>query len=812
MATPIKADIIYYKADSDFELEFNLNGCCPMRLLSAKPQNSGELLSALGTAVSRSQIIFTVGSLKGELSVIYNICNAIGYAMHERDLSSLGVKERVLLPAGAIPLVSAGGDFGGCVIECGPQAIVILTDDRALRKNIMRSLVHQYVRDFGNNANNMVALIRKQNEKGTIEKEPEKPQDKEPVILEEPKEKIPYDTPTPPVEKHDFSKLEEEFLAEEAPKKRGKKALTAILIVLFLFVGMAAYIFLAEPMLVDEIYSKYTNMYGESGSFPKEDIKKSFGALYSFNPDTVGYIKVGGTNIEYPVAHKEDDPQFYEDHLYNGYYSYLYGGIYTKEPINDNVYYQNVILYGKDTKNGRMFSDLRKLTTLSGYRESPTVRFDTLYSADEYKIFAVFSTDKGEIDKKFLQTEFFDDAEFREYLDMLVSKSAILTSVDIDEKDEIITLVATGYDKNTLVFARKVRPNESALVDTQNATENDGFVRDEEKDESVNTFDPFSLALLDEVIYSKYSKTFEQYLKPKDLTPSTEEDTESKVTSSKKPNNKKEDEEKKELLLTVTNADTGEKESGSVQDILSRIVEAEMGEKYHPEALRAQAIASYGWLLSHGADSDGAPVAALKTASTKVTVAVKSVLELKPYYGEELANTYYFRCSAGATISSHNYWAVDVPYLSSVNTSFDKNYEGYLTRRIYKAADIRDWVYKSAGIDLNRISDKEKWFTVKYDENGVYAVAVRLGGDTKEYPARFLRDTIFTIDNCGEDNTLLSTAYRIIYDTKSDTFTFETRGHGHGVGMSQYGAEVLAQSGKPYEEILKYYYKDITIR
>lgn len=808
MATPIKADIIYYKADSDFELEFNLNGCCPMRLLSSKPTSDGELLSALSRAVSRSQIIFTVGTLQGEFSVIYNVCNAIGYTMYERDLYSLGVKGHVMLPAGSIPLVSASGEFAGCVIECGPQAIVVLTDDRALRKNIMRGLVHQYVRDFGKNANNMVALIRKLEEKQTAE---EKPTEKEQKPIEEPIITEPYDTPKPP-KKHDFSRLEEEFLTEEAPKKKGKKALTAILVVLFLFVGIAAYIFLAEPLLIDEIYGKYTEMYGDSGSFPKEDINRSFGALYNFNSDTVGYIKIGGTNIDYPVAHKKDNPQFYKDHLYNGYYSFLYGGIYTKAPIDNDVYYRNIVIYGNDIKNSRMFSDLRKLTSLSGYRESHTLRFDTLYFGGDYKIFAVLSTQKGEIDEKLLQTEFFDDAEFREYLDTVSGKSLILTTVDINENDEIITLVATGYDKNTLVYARKVRPNESALVDTQNATENDGFVRDEEKDESVNTFDPFSLAQLEEVVFSRYSKTFEQYIKPKEYTPPTEDDTSSKVTSSKKPTSKDDDdEEKEEVLLTVTNAETGEKESGSVQDILSRIVEAEMGEKYHPEALKAQTIASYGWLLSHGADGDAAPTVRLKTASTKTTLAVKAVLELKPYYNGTLANTYYFACSAGATVSSLNYWAVDVPYLSSSQTSFDKNYEGYLNRRTYKAADIRDWVYTAAGVDLNQISDKDKWFTVRYDENGVYAVSVRLGGDTREYPARFLRDTIFTINNCGEDNTLSSTAYRISYDTRSDVFTFETRGIGHGVGMSQYGANVLAQGGNTYKEILEYYYKDITI-
>ncbi len=813
MATPIKADIIYYKAESDFELEFNLNGCCPMRLLSSKPHNDGELLSALSRAVSRSQLIFTVGSLKGEFSVIYNVCNAIGYAMHERDLSMLGVTDRVLLPAGAIPLVSTSGIFGGCVIECGPQAIVVLTDDRALRKSIMKSLVHQYVRDFGKNAGNMVSLIRKQEaemQKSGGEDVKEASSTEEALVPTHDKANIgdPYTAPKEEPKKHDFSALEAEFLAEEAPVKKKNKIVAVLFVFLFLIIGFAAYIFLAEPLVIDEIYKEYSAMYGESGNFPSADFDKDFGRLHSENSDTVGYIKIEGTSIDYPVVHKKEEPDFYKEHLFNGWYSYLYGTPHTKLPIDKDTYYRNIIVYGNDLKNGRMFSDVRKLLTISGYRSSPVISFDTLYFGGQYKIFALFDTDKGEIDKKLLESEFFDNSQFSDYLSSILEKSHITTTVDVCEDDELLTLVATGFDRNTLIFARRLRPNESALVDTQNATENDGYRDNDDVRDEIYSFDPFTLAAVNEVPFSRYSKTFEQYLKPLEYTPPTE-DTSSTDTTSKEENDDKE--ETGEPLLTVTDAQTGKTESGSVQDILSKIVEAEMGEKYESEALRAQAVASYGWLLSNGADSGKAPVVSMKTATTKTTLAVKSVLGLKPYYNGTLANTYYFKCSAGNTVSSLNYWVVDVPYLKSVNTSFDKNFEGYLTRRTYSTADVRSWIYTAIGIDLNSVSDREKWFSIKYDESGTYAVSVRFGNDVTEYPAKFLRDSVFTIANCGEDNTLASTAYRISYDKKNDSFTIESRGLGHGVGMSQYGANILAEGGKTYTEILEYYYGGITV-
>ena len=53
----LRSDIIYYKSGSDFELEFNLCGCCRMRLLTAKPSNKKTFVHSLARAVSRSRVI-----------------------------------------------------------------------------------------------------------------------------------------------------------------------------------------------------------------------------------------------------------------------------------------------------------------------------------------------------------------------------------------------------------------------------------------------------------------------------------------------------------------------------------------------------------------------------------------------------------------------------------------------------------------------------------------------------------------------------------------------------------------------------------
>ncbi len=830
MPTPLKADIIYYKTASDFELEFNLGGCLPLRLLSSRPQNENELLQCLSRAVARSEIIFAIGTLSGKNSLLCNVCNAIGYSQNERDLSVFGINETVLLPESSIPLISQSGILGGCVIECGPQAIIVLTDDKALRKELMGELVHQYVKDFGQNKRAVSSTPSENKENDThaetvtdqstdnnteipkTEPNQKKANTTDPYILPEEKQTMP-----------DFSTFEKEFLTDAEPKKhkKGKVFLSLFFTLLFLAVGIAAYVFYAEPILIDKLYSGYSDMLGVKGDFPKDGILSSFGTLCKENSDTAGFIKIDGTDINYPVVYDKKQNGYYKNHLFNGSLSFIYGTPYTEQ--NPEEYNRNTVIHANMPENGRMFSQLEKLSSLGGYRLSPVIDFSSIYSEDKYKIFSVFTV-YGESADEFLQTEFFDDTAFSNYAETLLNKSDIAVTVDVKPTDSIITLVGYGKGRCIVVAARRLRPNETTAVDTQNATENIGKTATVSTEKDGIT-DPLTLKQLTPVPFSIYSKWFEQYIPPTEYSPSKPE---KKPKTDETPSTDANDDTNAEtpeetapdeshanntdnVILKVTNAETGNIESGSVLDIVSRIVEAEMGSSYEPEALRAQAIAGYGWLLSNGAADDAAPLVALKTASVATLEAVKSVVGLKPYYDGQIANTMYFLCSAGITADAYNTWAVNVPYLIPVESSFDRNYECYLTRRTYKATDIAKYVKEATGIDLSKIADKSSWFNVTYDQNGTYALSLRFGTNGELYPARFLRESVLNIERVGAGKTLCSSAYRLSFDAEADSFIFEVAGSGHGVGMSQYGANVMAQNGKSYTEILQYYYRGIII-
>lgn len=147
----LKIDIIYYKTSSDFEMEFNLSGCCRMRMFKDKVETPKGLVNTLARDVARSKIILIVTDLFGEYSGIPTISRAIGLPLVAPNKNEFGIRttDDIRLPETAVPLVTKSGIYGGCIIESGPQSIIIVSSVRALRHEIMKTYVHNYVFDVG---------------------------------------------------------------------------------------------------------------------------------------------------------------------------------------------------------------------------------------------------------------------------------------------------------------------------------------------------------------------------------------------------------------------------------------------------------------------------------------------------------------------------------------------------------------------------------------------------------------------------------------------------------------------------------------
>lgn len=146
----IKTDIIYYKTNTDFEMEFNLCGCCRMRLLNDKCSDKKALVHSLARAVSRSKVIIIAAPLYSNEKAIEIVAEAIGTSTITINNSDFGIlsDEKINIIKNSTPLVAPDGTFGGCIIESGPQSLILLTDDNKLRKTILKNLIHPYIQEL----------------------------------------------------------------------------------------------------------------------------------------------------------------------------------------------------------------------------------------------------------------------------------------------------------------------------------------------------------------------------------------------------------------------------------------------------------------------------------------------------------------------------------------------------------------------------------------------------------------------------------------------------------------------------------------
>lgn len=265
--------------------------------------------------------------------------------------------------------------------------------------------------------------------------------------------------------------------------------------------------------------------------------------------------------------------------------------------------------------------------------------------------------------------------------------------------------------------------------------------------------------------------------------------------------------EKVKVLMSAT----GEVSEFSLEDYLFGVVAAEMPALYEGEALKAQTVAAYTYYLrkseTHAADgyniSDDytvdqafvTPEAAAekwgdgaKEYENKIRSAVKSVMGQKLTYDGALAATVYHAISSGKTENAQDVWGGDYPYLISVDSSFDKLASGYLSTVSKSAEEVKTALASIAEIGdltINCFSDP-----VRSEAGGIKTINVAGKSASGSDVRRLLG--------------LRSTDFDVAFDGSSYTFT--VRGYGHGIGMSQNGANYMAQQGKTYSDILLHYY------
>lgn len=252
-------------------------------------------------------------------------------------------------------------------------------------------------------------------------------------------------------------------------------------------------------------------------------------------------------------------------------------------------------------------------------------------------------------------------------------------------------------------------------------------------------------------------------------------------------------------------------------------VAAEMPLAYHEEALKAQAVACYtnGLRLKASGNKEQANGADISN-DTSVHQGYLTKEERKAKWGEdyekyeaklekavaEVSGEYltydgeYCLCAfsaicTGTTESAQNVWGSKVPYLVSVKSSGDTLSPAYSTTNTFTKSQfisiMKDLdVSISAKTNLKDVIGKEKLSKA--------GTVLKIEIAKKELSGEQIRKAF----------SLKSAAFKIQATEKE--VTFKVSGYGHGVGMSQYGADYMARQGSTYDEILKHYYKGTEIK
>lgn len=190
----------------------------------------------------------------------------------------------------------------------------------------------------------------------------------------------------------------------------------------------------------------------------EESILPEYGGLFLQNPDMVGWIKIEGTNINYPVMQTPNEPNFYLKHNFEKEYSDL-GVPYIQEDC-DIASSDNLVIYGHHIKGQKMFGALESYKDKDFYGEHKVIQFDTLTQHGEYEIIAVFKTvaysSEGFRYYDFVNAE--NEDEFNAYVGKCKELALYDTGVTAEYGDRLITLSTCEYSAQNgrlVVVAKK---------------------------------------------------------------------------------------------------------------------------------------------------------------------------------------------------------------------------------------------------------------------------------------------------------------------------------------------------------------------
>ena len=212
---------------------------------------------------------------------------------------------------------------------------------------------------------------------------------------------------------------------------------------------------------VDKIINDNKNNPTQSSSTnittDKYEIKNHYiASLLTLNPDTVGWLKVNDTKIDYPVVQATDNDFYLKNNLYKQ--SDINGWIYMDYRNDDQELKKNTIIYGHNMYySGIMFGTLHKTANKSWYskEENLIISFNTLYETMNWRIFSIYKVNKT---SDYIKTEFATDEDFLEYIKLIKDRSITDFQTEITKDDKVLTLsTCTGDNQRFVVHAKLIK-------------------------------------------------------------------------------------------------------------------------------------------------------------------------------------------------------------------------------------------------------------------------------------------------------------------------------------------------------------------
>ena len=188
---------------------------------------------------------------------------------------------------------------------------------------------------------------------------------------------------------------------------------------------------------------------------------KAYSKVKEQNGDMVGWVKVEGTKIDYPVLQSPDTPDFYLKHDFDKKSS-PYGAPYVSEMCDLSADCKNILVYGHHMKNGSMFAALDGYLDPDFLEEHPVVEFDTMESYGDYEVMGVFALDAADQEDPIYDWIYCSDEEaFGQFVSYVKRRSVYDTGIDAQWGDHLVTLVTCEYTHKNgrlIVVAKKVWP------------------------------------------------------------------------------------------------------------------------------------------------------------------------------------------------------------------------------------------------------------------------------------------------------------------------------------------------------------------